>query len=53
MEGKKRKIIKSSQERDFSNILTKLKLNLSITDMSLEKIEIFYEKLMKDIHKKR
>ncbi len=53
IEGKKRKIIKPSQERDFSNILTRLKLKLPITDMSLEKIEPFYELLMNDIHKKK
>lgn len=53
MEGKKRKIIKPSQERDFSNILTRLKLKLPVTDMSLEKIEPFYENLMNDIHKNK
>ena len=53
IEGKKRKIIKPSQERDFSNILTRLKLKLPVTDMSLEKIEPFYENLMNNIHKNK
>lgn len=53
IEGKKRKIIKPLQERDFSNILTRLKLKLPVTDTSLEKIEPFYENLMNDIHKNK
>ncbi|WP_432205044.1 hypothetical protein ACQ9ZF_03590 [Cetobacterium somerae] len=51
IEAKNRKILKPSQERDFSNIMTRLKLKLPLTDMSFEKIELSYEKLIEDIHK--
>ncbi|MGL6099796.1 MAG: hypothetical protein ACRC0G_09265, partial [Fusobacteriaceae bacterium] len=38
------------KDRDFSNVLTRLKLKLPLTIMSLEKLEVFYENLMKDIY---
>lgn len=50
LEGKKRGVLKSLKDKDFTNIMTRLKLKLPLTDMSLEKIENFYEELMKDIH---
>ncbi|MGL5356848.1 MAG: hypothetical protein ACRDAQ_09990 [Cetobacterium sp.] len=49
-EGKKRGLLKIVKDRDFSNVLTRLKLKLPLTIMSLEKLEVFYENLMKDIY---
>ncbi|MGL5981976.1 MAG: hypothetical protein ACRCZR_01500 [Cetobacterium sp.] len=51
LEGKKRGLLKFGQERDISNIITRLKLELLLTEFSLEKVEPFYESLMKDIYK--
>ncbi|MGL5936094.1 MAG: hypothetical protein ACRCZI_10805, partial [Cetobacterium sp.] len=50
LEGKKRGVLKSLKDKDFTNIMTRLKLKLPLTDMSLEKIEDFYESLMKNIY---
>ncbi|MGL6132562.1 MAG: hypothetical protein ACRCZ9_13195, partial [Fusobacteriaceae bacterium] len=50
LEGKKRGLLKIVKDRDFSNVLTRLKLKLPLTIMSLEKLEVFYENLMKDIY---
>lgn len=50
LEGKKRGVLKSLKDRDFSNIITRLKLKLPLTTISLEKIEDFYEGLMNDIY---
>lgn len=49
-EGKKRGLLKIIKDRDFLNVLTRLKLKLPLTSISLEKLEVFYEKLMKDIY---
>ncbi|MGL5964792.1 MAG: hypothetical protein ACRCZ9_09845, partial [Fusobacteriaceae bacterium] len=43
-------LLKIVKDRDFSNVLTRLKLKLPLTIMSLEKLEVFYENLMKDIY---
>ncbi|MGL4989222.1 MAG: hypothetical protein ACRC5F_08295, partial [Cetobacterium sp.] len=51
LEGKKRGLLKFGQERDISNIITRLKLELLLTEFSLEKVEPFYESLMEDIYK--
>lgn len=50
LEGKKRGILKSLKDKDFTNIMTRLKLKLPLTDMNLEKIENFYEELMNSMH---
>ncbi|MGL5988636.1 hypothetical protein [Cetobacterium sp.] len=50
LEGKKRGLLKIVKDRDFSNVLTRLKLKLPLTIMSLEKLEVFYENLMEDIY---
>ncbi|MGL5204406.1 MAG: hypothetical protein ACRDA0_12585 [Cetobacterium sp.] len=50
LEGKKRGILKSLKDRDFTNIITRLNLKLPLTNINLEKIEDFYEDLMKDIY---
>ncbi|MGL5052774.1 MAG: hypothetical protein ACRC5W_04175, partial [Cetobacterium sp.] len=50
LEGKKRGLLKIVKDRDFSNVLTRLKLKLPLTIMSLEKLEVFYENLMKNIY---
>ena len=42
----KRGIIKKSQEKYFSNIFTRIKLNLPLTKMDLEKIVPFYRELI-------
>ena len=42
----KRGIIKKSQEKYFSNIFTRIKLNLPLTKMDLEKILPFYRELI-------
>ena len=42
----KREIIKKSQEKYFFNIFTRIKLNLPLTKMDLEKIVPFYRELI-------
>ncbi|MDX8335222.1 V-type ATP synthase subunit I domain-containing protein [Candidatus Cetobacterium colombiensis] len=53
LEGKKRKIMNSSYEKEFTNLLARFHLKLSINEIDLKKIELFYKKLMNEIHKNK
>lgn len=53
LEGKKRKIMNSSYEKEFTNLLAKFHLKSQIDEIDLKKIEFFYKKLMNEIHKNK
>ncbi|MGL5904132.1 MAG: hypothetical protein ACRCZO_15735, partial [Cetobacterium sp.] len=50
LEGKKRGLLKSLKDKDFTNIMTRLKLKLPLSDVILEKLENFYEDLMSSVY---
>lgn len=50
LEGKKRGLLKSLKDKDFTNIMTRLKLKLPLTNVILEKLENFYEELMSSVY---
>ena len=51
--GKNKKILKGIDERNLSDVLTRLKLNIQLTNTNIENIENIYSKIMNNIYKEK